>query len=396
MTNTYHNIVENRTDFASSPAIIKVIGVGGAGGNAVNRMVSSGLKGVEFIALNTDAQVLRSSLASVRVQLGKECLKGLGSGGDPEKGRQAAEESKDRIIEVLKGADMIFITAGMGGGTGTGASPLIAEAAKNLGILTIGVVTMPFEYEQHVRIQQALEGIAELKKHLDTLITIPNDKVFKIIDEKTPYDKAFALIDDVLRQSVQAVSDIITKPGFINRDFNDVKRILKNAGEALIGMGEAAGEERALAATRKAMENPLLENVTIQGARKILVNITAAHGMFMKEIHEVMDLVKDAAGPDSDIAYGAVEDEDMEERMKVTILASALPEKSRKAQKPSLLASSRPSSFISGTKSALGGGGGGISSSGGKTTSPEEILNPPIIPPDDDKPAYLTWRKKFK
>jgi len=372
---------ETRSDFATSPAIIKVIGVGGAGGNAVNRMVSCGLKGIEFIAMNTDVQVLKFSQASIRIQLGKEILKGLGSGGDPEKGKLAAEESKSRITEVLSGADMVFITAGMGGGTGTGAAPIIAEIARNLGILTIGVVTMPFEYEERVRRQQALEGIAELRKHLDTLITIPNDRIFTIIDEKTPYHEAFALIDDVLRQAVQAVSDIITKPGFINRDFNDVKRILKNAGEALIGMGEASGEDRAQMATRKAMENPLLENVSIQGARKILVNITASHGMLMKEIHEIMDLVKDAAGPDSDIAHGAVEDEEMGERMKVTILASSLPEKTR-AQKSSLLFSrlSPP-------------GEGQV-----KTTTRQQLNREDTSSntPTDDKPAYLTWRKKFK
>ncbi|MDI6758026.1 MAG: cell division protein FtsZ, partial [Endomicrobiia bacterium] len=342
------------------------------GGNAVNRMVTSGLTGIEFIAMNTDVQVLRSSLASVRVQLGKDTLKGLGAGGDPEKARLAALESSDRIKEVVTGADMIFITAGMGGGTGTGSAPVVAEIAKAMDILTVGVVTTPFEYELQLRNQQAKQGIAELKKHLDTLITIPNDKVFVVIDERTHLEHAFAIIDDVLRQAVQAVSEIIIKPGLINRDFNDLKRILKNAGEALIGMGEAKGEDRARIAARKAMENPLLENVSITGAKKILVNISAAKGLTLGEVREVMDLVKDAVsqgalGADTDIAYGAVEDEKMEDRMKVTVVASGLPPagKGRKI-------SSEPKR----------------SETIGKF-SEKECANIEV-------PAYLNWDKKYK
>lgn len=324
--------MQHRTDFSQNPALIKVIGVGGCGGNAVNRMVRCGLTGIEFIAMNTDVQALRASEANVKMQLGKELLKGLGSGGDPEKGRQAAIESKERIKEVLTGSDMVFITAGMGGGTGTGGAPVIAEIAKGLDILTVGVVTTPFDFELHVKKQQALNGINELKKHVDTLILIPNNKVFVVFDEKTPLEIAFQMVDDVLRQAVQSVTEIITKSGNINRDFNDVRRILKNAGEALIGIGEAGGEDRAKIACRKAMENPLLENYSIDGAKKILVNITTSkNSAFIGELNEAMTLIQDAVASDAELFLGTVEDDAMEDRMKITIVASGLtPFKSKK------------------------------------------------------------------
>lgn len=317
-----------KPEFSNNPAVIKVIGTGGAGCNAVNRMIRCGLTGVEFISMNTDVQALRASEAHVRIQLGKELLKGLGAGGDPEKGKQAAIESKDRIKEVLDGTDMLFITAGMGGGTGTGSAPVIAEIAKSFDVLTVGVCTIPFEWEGQIKKQQALNGLNELKKYVDTLITIPNEKAFVILDERSPIDAAFQMIDDVLRQAVQSVSEVITKSGEINRDFNDVKRILKNAGEALIGMGEASGEDRAIMSTRKAMENPLLENVSITGAKKILVNITSFKSKTsIGEIQNVMGLVKNSIAHDAEVFFGTVDDDAMEDRMKVTIIASGLPPK---------------------------------------------------------------------
>lgn len=368
--NNDNGVRHGRPEFSESPAVIKVIGIGGAGGNAVNRMINCGLSGVEFIAMNTDVQVLRSSLAGTRIQLGKELLAGLGAGGSPEKGRLAAGESKDRIREVVTGADMLFITAGMGGGTGTGGAPTVAEIARSMGILTVGVVTTPFEYELQIRRKQANQGIEDLKKHVDTLITIPNDKIFVVIDERTTHlEQALVIIDDVLRQAVQAISEIIVKPGIMNRDFNDVKAILKDAGEAHIGMGEASGEDRARTAARKATENPLLENVSIAGAKKILVNITASAKLMTNEVREIMELIRDAVSPDADFAYGTVRDDDMEDRLKVTVVASGLPPAPKTLRKTP--AQSK--------------------------TLPEHPSKPPEKSHGNvEIPAYLSWKKQFK
>ncbi len=358
---------QHRGDFSDNPAIIKVLGVGGCGGNAVNRMVRSKMTGIEFIAMNTDVQALRASEANVKIQLGRDILKGLGTGGYPEKGREAASESKERIKEVLTGSDMVFITAGMGGGTGTGAAPIIAEMAKSMDILTVGVVTMPFEFELALRKQQATNGLNELKKHLDTLITIPNDKVFFVMDERTPLDVAYAIIDDVLRQAVQAVSEIITKPGEMNRDFNDVRKILIDAGESHIGMGEASGDDRARKACMKAMENPLLENASINGAKKILVNITTSRNVYMNEVREAMSLVQDSVAADAELLMGTVADDEMDDRMKITIVASGLPSANAKKIK-------QPKPSISVSKAVE------KESPDSKTTW--------------DKPAYLNWKQR--
>jgi len=310
---------------AGLTANIKVIGIGGGGGNAVNRMVSSEIKGVEFIAANTDAQALRDSLAGYRLQLGAHLTKGLGVGGDPEKGRQAAEEDRDAIKESLEGADMVFITAGLGGGTGTGGSPVAAEIAKELGALTVGVVTKPFMFEGPIRFKQAEEGLKNMKKKVDTLIVIPNQRLFSIIDETTPALDAFKVADDVLRQAVQSISEIITSHGMINVDFADVKTIMLGAGEALMGMGWARGKDRAIKAAKASINCPLLEDVSIAGAKGILVNITGNKDITMFEIKEAMDLIHNASASGANVFFGQAFDESLKDVVKITVIATGFP-----------------------------------------------------------------------
>ena len=283
-------------------ATIKVIGVGGGGTNAVNRMIEAGLQGVEFVAINTDAQALLRSKADTRLRIGDQLTKGLGAGANPEIGRQAAEESKDEINEVLKGTDMVFITAGMGGGTGTGAAPVIAEMAKEVGALTVGVVTKPFNFEGRVRMTQAEAGITALKERVDTLITIPNERLFQIVDKKTSFVDAFKTADDVLRQGVQGISDLITITGLINVDFADVKTIMNNAGSALMGIGVAKGENRAVEAAKTAVSSPLLET-SIAGAKGIILNVTGSSDLGLFEINEAAAIVTEAADPDANIIF---------------------------------------------------------------------------------------------
>jgi len=306
-------------------ANIKVIGIGGGGGNAINRMVSSDIKGVEFIAANTDAQALRNSLAGYRLQLGANLTKGLGVGGDPDKGRLATEEDRDAIKEILIGADMVFITAGMGGGTGTGGAPVIAEIAKELGALTVGVVTKPFMFEGPIRFKQAEEGLKNMKKKVDTLIVIPNQRLFAIIDEATPALDAFKVADDVLRQAVQSISEIITSHGMINVDFADVKTIMIGAGEALMGMGRGRGKDRAVKAAKSAIDCPLLEDVSIAGAKGILVNITGNKDITMFEIKEAMDLIHEASASGANVFFGQVFDEGLKDEVKITVIATGFP-----------------------------------------------------------------------
>ncbi|MFC1566944.1 cell division protein FtsZ [bacterium] len=310
-------------EFREYPAIIKIIGVGGAGGNAVNRMIESHIKGVEFIAANTDAQALRSSLAGLKLQLGMERTKGLGVGGDPEVGRNAAVDDKEKIKEVLVGADMVFITAGMGGGTGTGAAPVVAEIAKELGILVVGVITKPFIFEGRLRNRHAEEGVKKLSESVDTMISIPNQRLFTVIDENTSADKAWEKVDDVLRQGVQSISDVITSTGIINVDFNDVKAIMKGAGEALMGMGEGEGEGRATLAAEMAMSSPLLEDVSINGACGVLVNITGSRDLKMYEINEAMSLIHDSVSPDANVYFGQVFDDTLKDKIKITVIATS-------------------------------------------------------------------------
>ncbi len=279
------------------PAVIKVVGVGGGGSNAVNRMIEENLQGVEFITMNTDVQALRISRAPVRIQIGETVSKGLGVGGNPALGQKAAEESQDRIKGMLEGSQMVFVTAGMGGGTGTGGAPVVAQIARSLGILTVGVVTKPFDFEGVVRLQQAEEGIKHIRAYTDTLVVIPNQKIFKIIDERTPITDAFRSVDDVLRQAVQSITDIINQPGEINVDFADVKTIMLGAGEALMGIGESSGPTRAIDAANKAINSPLLDDISIDGAKGILVNITGSNNISLYEVQDAINLIKDAGSP---------------------------------------------------------------------------------------------------
>ncbi|HCJ67588.1 MAG TPA: cell division protein FtsZ [Elusimicrobia bacterium] len=311
-------------DFREHPTNIKVIGVGGAGGNAVNRMISSGVKGVEFISANTDVQDLRRSLAHVKLQLGEQITRGLGAGGNPTVGRQAAEESREQIKEVLTGADMVFVTAGMGGGTGTGGAPIAAELAQSLGALTVGVVTKPFAFEHRVRAMQAENGVKELREHVDTLLVIPNERLFQVIDEKTKFLEAFQIADDVLRQAVQAITDVITTPGEINVDFADVRSIMTGAGKALMGLGYGEGPGRTLLAAEKAVTSPLLEDVTIDGAKGVLVNITGSKDLTILEVKEAMSVIHQSVSPEAHVFYGQVLDDTLGERVKITVIATGL------------------------------------------------------------------------
>ncbi len=302
-------------------AVIKVVGVGGGGCNAVNRMIDAGLKGVEFIAVNTDAQSLLLSDADVKLDIGRQLTRGLGAGSDPEVGRLAAEEHRAEIEEVLKGADMVFITAGKGGGTGTGAAPEIAEIAKSLGALTIGVVTRPFGFEGRRRSVQAEQGIQKLKEKVDTIIIIPNERLLQVSDAKTTMLNAFRMADEVLLQGVQGITDLITTPGLINTDFADVKMILTNAGSALMGVGNASGDGRSVAAARSAISSPLLE-ASIEGARGILMTITGPSDVGLFEINEAAEIIAQAAHPDANIIFGTVIDDSLGDEVRITVIAA--------------------------------------------------------------------------
>ena len=307
-------------------AVIKVVGVGGGGTNAVNRMVDAGLKGVEFIAVNTDAQARLMCDADVKIHIGGKITRGLGAGANPEVGRQAAEESRDELREALKGADMVFVTAGKGGGTGTGAAPVIAELARELGALTVGVVTKPFTFEGKKRASQAEQGIETLTKKVDTLIIIPNDRLLQVVEKRTSIIDAFKVADDVLRQGVQGITDLITVPGLINLDFADVRTIIRNAGSALMGIGVASGESRGVDAARAAISSPLLES-SIEGATGILLNITGGHDMGLFEVNEAAEVISGAADPDANVIFGAVIDESLGDEMRVTVIATGFDRK---------------------------------------------------------------------
>lgn len=309
-------------------AQIKVIGVGGGGSNAVNRMIAAGLRGVEFIAVNTDAQALYLSNAECKLQIGEKLTKGLGAGANPEIGYQAAEESKEQIKEVLKGADMVFVTAGMGGGTGTGAASVIASVARELGALTVGVVTKPFTFEGRRRMSAAEKGIANLKETVDTLIVIPNDRLLQVVEKRTPILEAFRIADDVLRQGVQGISDLIAVPGLINLDFADVKTIMKETGSALMGIGVASGDNRAAEAAKAAISSPLLET-SIEGARGVLLNITGGNNLGLYEVNEAAEIVAEAADPDANIIFGAVIDESLQDEVRITVIATGFDDSAR-------------------------------------------------------------------
>ena len=302
-------------------AVIKVIGVGGGGVNAVNRMIDAGLKGVEFVAVNTDAQALLMSDADVKLDIGRDLTRGLGAGSDPEVGRNAAETHRDEIEEVIKGADMVFITAGEGGGTGTGAAPIIAELARTIGALAIGVVTRPFSFEGRRRSVQADAGVQRLKEKVDTLIVIPNDRLLTVANEKTSVLNAFKMADEVLLQGVSGITNLITTPGLINTDFADVKMILSSAGSALMGIGQASGENRAVTAAKAAISSPLLE-AAIDGARGILLNITGPSGMSLFEMNAAAEIIHGVAHQDANIIFGTVIDDELGDEVKVTVIAA--------------------------------------------------------------------------
>ncbi|HSP34273.1 MAG TPA: cell division protein FtsZ [Thermoanaerobaculia bacterium] len=303
-------------------AKIKVIGVGGGGGNAVNRMIQAGIKGIEFIVANTDVQAMRASLAPTKIQIGTKLTKGLGAGANPDIGKQAALEDTDRILEVMSGADMIFITTGMGGGTGTGAAPIIASLAAELGALTVAVVTKPFNFEGKRRRVQAEQGIRALRDTVDTLITIPNERLLNFVERATSLGEAFKIADDILRQAVQGISDLITVPGEINLDFADVRTIMHGMGMALMGTGVSSGEHRAVEAAQRAISSPLLEEASIEGAKGVLINVTGGPDMTLFEVHEAASIIQEAADEEANIIFGTVIDPRMKDEVKVTVIAT--------------------------------------------------------------------------
>ena len=320
-------------------AVIKVVGVGGAGNNAVDRMIESGIKGVEFIAVNTDRQQLvQKSKAGTKIQIGEKITKGLGAGANPDIGAQAAEENKSEIEEALRGADMVFVTAGMGGGTGTGAAPMVAGIAKEMGILTIGVVTKPFTFEGKKRLSQAERGIESLKGKVDALVVIPNDKLLQIIDRKTSINDAFRMADDVLRQGVQGISDLIAVTGTVNLDFADVKTIMKDTGMAHMGIGRASGENRAEDAAKQAVQSPLLET-SIEGARGVIINITGGEDLGLHEVNTAAELVQRSVDPEANIIFGTVTDPNMGEDIQITVIATGF-------EKPEARVASSVDSFV--------------------------------------------------
>lgn len=302
--------------------MIKVIGCGGGGSNAVARMIEVGVQGVDFIAANTDLQALESSLAPIKIPMGRQVTDGLGAGGVPELGEQAAEEDKENIQNVLRGADMVFITAGMGGGTGTGSAPVIARIAKELDCLTVGVVTKPFEFERQKKAELADAGIEKLREHVDTLITIPNENLLKLVDRRTPIREAFLMADDVLRMGVQGISDLITRRGDINIDFADVKTIMQGQGDALMGIGEGSGDNRAVDAATSAIENPMLDDIDIDGAKGLLVNVTGGPDFSLHEYHEIMDIIGSRIDPDATVIPGSAIDDNMGDAVSVTVIAT--------------------------------------------------------------------------
>ncbi len=307
---------------------IKVVGVGGGGSNAVNRMISAGLSGVEFVAINTDAQALSASDANVKIQVGEKLTKGLGAGSNPEIGEQAAQESYDVLKRTLDGSDMVFITAGMGGGTGTGGAPIVAGVAKEVGALTVGVVTKPFAFEGRRRMAQAMVGLDSLKSKVDALITIPNDRLLQVTEKKTSILDAFRLADDVLRHGVQGISDLITVPGLINVDFADVRTIMSSAGSALMGIGVASGENRAQEAARAAIQSPLLET-SIEGAKGVLMNITGNSSLGLFEVNEAAEIIASSADPDANIIFGAMINDSLSDEIRVTVIATGFEAKPR-------------------------------------------------------------------
>jgi cell division protein FtsZ len=313
--------LEFANDYANY-AKIKVVGVGGAGGNAINRMIKQGLNGVEFISINTDAQALDYSKADTKVQIGASITRGLGAGARPEIGKQAMEEDREKVRSMIQGADLVFVTAGMGGGTGTGAAPVVAELARELGALTVAIVTRPFEFEGRKRINRAMNGIEELKTRVDTLIVIPNQRLLSIVDPSTKLTDAFIMADEVLLRATRGISDLITIPGLINCDFADVRTVMMEMGDAMMGSGFGSGENKAANAARMAINSPLLEDINISGAKGVLMNVTGSPDLTLYEVNEATTVIYDAAGPDANIIFGAVIDPSLEDEIRVTVIAT--------------------------------------------------------------------------
>lgn len=368
-------------------ARIKVIGCGGGGSNAVNRMIAGGVKGVEFITVNTDAQALQLSSAEIKLQIGEKLTRGLGAGANPEIGKKAAEESREMIENALRGADMVFVTAGMGGGTGTGAAPVVAEIAKELGALTVGVVTRPFSFEGRKRAMQGELGIAALKEKVDTLIVIPNDRLLEIVDKNTPMLEAFREADNILRQGVQGISDLIAVPGLINLDFADVKTIMTERGSALMGIGIGSGENRAAEAARRAISSPLLET-SIEGARGVLMNITGGSNLSLYEVNEAADIVSSAADPDVNMIFGAVINEDLKNEIIVTVIATGFEENQK--QSPNVRRTTQPASPTRPVQSST------VTTSRSKEEEEEKTLFSMSNLDNLDIPAFLRNRRRNK
>ena len=314
-------------------AKIRVVGVGGGGNNSIDHMVANKVNGVDFVAVNTDVQALKKSTANDKLQIGTKLTKGLGSGGNPEMGRKSAEESREDLKEILGGSDMVFVTAGMGGGTGTGAAPIVANVAKEMGALTVGVVTRPFSFEGRRRAQQAEYGISELKEQVDALITIPNDKLLQIVDNRTPMTDAFAIVNDVLHQGIQSITDLISTPALINLDFNDVKSVMKDAGSALMGIGVAKGENRAVDAATAAISSPLLES-SIDGAQGVILNITGCNNLSLFEVNEAAKIVEAAADKEANIIFGAAIDPSLDDEVRVIVIATGFDNEKKVKEEP--------------------------------------------------------------
>lgn len=386
-------------------AVIKVIGIGGGGGNAVNRMIDAQVEGVQFIVANTDLQALKMSSAPIKIQIGQKLTNGLGAGANPDVGRKAALEDTEKIIEVLEGADMVFVTAGLGGGTGTGAAPIIASLAAELGALTVAIVTKPFTFEGRKRAQQADQGLRELKECVDTVITIPNEKLLQTVQRGTSLSEAFRVADDILRQGVQGISDIIQIPGIINVDFADVKTIMQGMGMALMGTGTARGETRAADAARKAISSPLLEEASIHGARGVLINITGADNLLLHEVSEAAAIVHKAADEEANIIFGAVLDNRMSDEIKITVIATGFDKKEGKTlqageapQHPTLKIVDSPAEVVPLTQAARAGASGHSSGEAGPAglemgeLEPISLERKGIDKNDLDVPAFLRRR----
>ena len=363
-------------DTAAQHARMKVVGVGGGGGNAVNRMIEEHLEGVEFISVNTDAQALLNSKSDVKIQIGKKLTRGLGAGARPEIGRQAIEENRDEVMRTISGADLVFVTCGMGGGTGTGAAPIVCELAKEAGALTVGIVTKPFLFEGRKRMRQADEGIAEMAKHVDTLIVVPNERLLAVVGKGIPFQDALKKADEVLLQATGGISSIITKAGVVNVDFADVRTVMKDGGSAIMGTGIGRGDDRAVEAARMAIESPLLDNVSIAGARGVLINITGGMELTLGDVTTISDIVKEAVGEDSEIIFGAVNEPAMQGEVRVTVIATGFDRKvaqqggliSRAAATPIIpldQARQRPSISVNTSSPANGHAQGGTGAASG-------------------------------